>query len=117
MNVHSRSNAERCMLLSAWSSPCSRIITDPLRTPRCLCEEKGGTNVRIRILLALAALGLLSVSAQSANAASKSAHANIVNAQGTQIGTAKFSPAGAGVKVSVKVSQLTPGEHGIHVHA
>jgi len=73
--------------------------------------------LRIRIFVALAGLGLLSVSAQFANAAQKSAHANIVNAQGTQIGTAKFSPAGAGVKVSVKVSQLTAGEHGIHIHA
>ena len=73
--------------------------------------------MRIRTLLALAGLALLSASAQFANAATKAAHANIVNAQGTQIGTAKFSPAGTGVKVSVKVSQLTAGEHGIHVHA
>ncbi len=72
--------------------------------------------MRSRILLALAGLLTLAVFAQFANAASKSAHANIVNAQGTQIGTAKFTPAGQGVKVSVKVSQLTPGEHGIHVH-
>lgn len=73
--------------------------------------------MRTRILVALAGLGLLPFSVQFAYAAQKSAHANIVNAQGTQIGTAKFSPSGAGVRVSVKVSQLTPGEHGIHIHA
>jgi Cu-Zn family superoxide dismutase len=72
--------------------------------------------VRTRNILALAGLLAFSVSAHIANAASASAHANIVNAQGTQIGTAKLTPAGDGVKVSVKVSQLTPGEHGIHVH-
>jgi superoxide dismutase, Cu-Zn family len=76
----------------------------------------GGNTVRSRILLALAGLLSFSVAAQFANAASASAHANIVNAQGTQVGTAKLTPAGNGVKVSVKVSQLTPGEHGIHVH-
>jgi superoxide dismutase, Cu-Zn family len=72
--------------------------------------------VRSRNFLALAGLLSFSVTAQFANAASSSAHANIVNAQGTQVGTAKLTPAGNGVKVSVKLSQLTPGEHGIHVH-
>lgn len=72
--------------------------------------------MRSRILLALAGFLSFSVTAQFANAAASSAHANIVNAQGTQVGTAKLTPAGNGVKVSVKVSQLTPGEHGIHVH-
>ena len=72
--------------------------------------------MRSRILLALASLLSFSVAAQFANAATKSAHANFVNAQGTQIGTAKLTAAGQGVKVAVKVSQLTPGEHGIHVH-
>jgi len=72
--------------------------------------------VRYRILLALAALSSLCLSAQFSNAASNSAQAKILNAQGTQIGTAKLTSAGQGVKVSVKVSQLTPGEHGIHIH-
>lgn len=72
--------------------------------------------MRSRILLALAGLLSFSVVAQFANAATKSAHANIVNAQGTQIGSAKLTAAGQGVKVSLKVSQLTPGDHGIHVH-
>jgi superoxide dismutase, Cu-Zn family len=72
--------------------------------------------VRSRILLALAGLLSLSVTVPFANAASSAAHATIVNAQGTKIGTAKFTPSGQGVKVSVKVSQLTPGDHGIHIH-
>jgi Cu-Zn family superoxide dismutase len=49
--------------------------------------------------------------------ASKSAHADIVNAQGQNIGTAKIVPAKQGVKIEVSVSQLPPGKHGIHIHA
>lgn len=53
----------------------------------------------------------------AANAAGpKAAHAELKNAQGTTVGTAKFKSTANGVKVSVKVSQLTPGEHGIHIH-
>lgn len=69
-----------------------------------------------RILVALAGLVWFSVSGQMAKAAPKSAHADIVNAQGTKIGSAEITAAGQGVKISVKVSQLTPGEHGIHIH-
>jgi superoxide dismutase, Cu-Zn family len=46
----------------------------------------------------------------------KSAHADIKNAQGTKIGTAKITSTADGVKIALKVSQLTPGEHGIHIH-
>ena len=46
----------------------------------------------------------------------KSAHADIANGQGTKIGSAKITPTPGGVKISVTVSQLTPGEHGIHIH-
>jgi Cu-Zn family superoxide dismutase len=48
--------------------------------------------------------------------APKSAHANIVNAQGNKIGSAKITAAPNGVKIAVTVSDLTPGEHGIHIH-
>jgi superoxide dismutase, Cu-Zn family len=49
-------------------------------------------------------------------AAPQSAHADIVNSQGATIGHAKFTAASDGVKISVTVSQLAPGEHGIHIH-
>ena len=52
----------------------------------------------------------------AADDAPKSVHANIANAQGAQIGTAKITATPTGVKVAVNVSQLTPGEHGIHIH-
>jgi Cu-Zn family superoxide dismutase len=46
----------------------------------------------------------------------KSAHADIINAQGQKIGTAKILAANEGVKIEVNVSQLPPGNHGIHIH-
>lgn len=52
-----------------------------------------------------------------ANAAGpKAAHADIANAQGAKVGTAKISSTSGGVKITVTVSNLTPGEHGIHIH-
>jgi Cu-Zn family superoxide dismutase len=48
--------------------------------------------------------------------ATKSAHADLVNAQGAAVGHAKLTATGKGVRISVAVSQLVPGEHGIHIH-
>ena len=61
-------------------------------------------------------LALLVLAALPVHAASKTAHADLVNAQGATIGHAKFSSTSGGVKISVDVSQLTPGVHGIHIH-
>jgi len=58
----------------------------------------------------------LMFASMSGHAAPKSAHADIVNPQGATIGHAKFSATSGGVKVAVTVSQLAPGEHGIHIH-
>src|SRR5579862_5385718 len=48
--------------------------------------------------------------------APKAAHADIMNAQGTKVGSAKITATAKGVKFAVTVSDLTPGEHGIHIH-
>ena len=72
--------------------------------------------MRVRSLVRIA--GVLSFSAAVAASAAgpKAAHADIVNGQGAKIGTAKITSSGDGVKSAVKGSQLTPGEHGIHIH-
>ena len=72
--------------------------------------------MRLRMLLVIAGFLGFSAANQLASAAPKSAHADIVNAQGVKIGTAKITSTGQGVKIEVKVSQLPPGEHGIHIH-
>lgn len=67
---------------------------------------------KIAVLLAsFCATGALGQSA------AKSAHADIVNAQGQKIGVAKISAAKDGIKIEVDVSQLPPGTHGIHIHS
>jgi Cu-Zn family superoxide dismutase len=48
--------------------------------------------------------------------APKSAHADIVSAQGQKIGTARIVAARKGIKIEIHVSQLPPGVHGIHIH-
>ena len=48
--------------------------------------------------------------------APKSAHADLSNGQGAKVGTAKITSTAKGVKIEVSVSDLTPGEHGIHIH-
>ncbi len=50
-------------------------------------------------------------------ASGSEAHARLVDAQGKEVGSAKFAPAGDGVRVSVQVTGLTAGKHGFHVHA
>jgi Cu-Zn family superoxide dismutase len=72
--------------------------------------------MRFRILVAIAGLLCFSAAVPAVAAAPKSAHAKIVNAQGTSIGFAKITSTGQGVKIAVKVTELTPGEHGIHIH-
>jgi Cu-Zn family superoxide dismutase len=63
------------------------------------------------------ALVLVSLAtAGSAVAATKSAHADLVNAQGATVGHAKLTASSDGVRISVSVEQLTPGDHGIHIH-
>jgi len=72
--------------------------------------------MRFRIFLVIAVLLSLSAAVKMAAAAHNSAHADIVNTQGTKIGSAKITHYGQGVKIVVKVTQLPPGEHGIHIH-
>src|SRR5215469_11279702 len=53
----------------------------------------------------------------SAGFAQSEAHADIVNAQGKNIGTAAFRASGNGVRIDVNVSGPPPGTHGIHIHS
>jgi Cu-Zn family superoxide dismutase len=46
----------------------------------------------------------------------KTATAEIKDAKGQKVGEAKFKEANKSVQMSVKVMNLTPGVHGIHIH-
>lgn len=62
-------------------------------------------------------LGLSSTMAIAAAPAGKNAKATLVTADGKTVGEAHFSAARDGVAVHVMASGLTPGVHGIHLHA
>ncbi len=71
-------------------------------------------TMRTRLLALIPAFAL--AASPLAWPAPASAHADIVNERGVKIGTAQFAPSALGIRVAVKVSHLTPGEHGIHIH-
>ena len=50
-------------------------------------------------------------------AAQPSAKATLKNAEGADVGAARFASTKGGVRVQIQVANLPPGKHGIHVHA
>ena len=72
--------------------------------------------MHMRNLLLIPALLGFCAAAALADTAPKTAHANIMNAQGMQIGTAKLKAVKDGVQISVKFAGLSAGDHGIHIH-
>ena len=69
--------------------------------------------MRTRNFLAILAFLFRVLHARGRDSAPKSAHADILNAQGTKIGTARItSTSGGGVKIALKVEQLPPGALG-----
>jgi Cu-Zn family superoxide dismutase len=68
-------------------------------------------------LVTLTALALAGCATMGAPAGQR-ATADLKNAQGQSIGTATFAEQADGtVRVAVRTRGLTPGKHGIHVHA
>jgi Cu-Zn family superoxide dismutase len=67
-------------------------------------------------LFAAGALTLIVASSAPAQSAGQ-ASAELKDAKGKRVGTARFREARGGVVVSAQVSGLSPGLHAIHVHA
>lgn len=83
----------------------------------------GQRTRRVRFGAAACAVAMLGVSAGGSRSSAGDrgatrAHVELTNAAGKTVGVARFveTPSGA-VHVNVRVNGLTPGVHGIHVHA
>ena len=59
----------------------------------------------------------LVVSLALSTAAQKPVQVELRDGQGKMVGTAEMAPAPQGVNIRLNLANLTPGEHGIHIHS
>lgn len=70
-----------------------------------------------RIILTTAAAALLATGALAQEKAAPTARAALVGAGGEALGEATLTQGPAGVLIHLRVEGLTPGVHGLHLHA
>lgn len=70
-----------------------------------------------RIILTTAAAALLATGALAQDKAAPTAQAALVGADGEALGEASLTQGPAGVLIHLRVEGLTPGAHGLHLHA
>jgi Cu-Zn family superoxide dismutase len=82
-----------------------------------LARRLAALEVAMRKMLLAVTVGCVVGSIPLVAAAAPSARATLRDAQGKEVGTATLTPGDGGVKIAVRVSGVSPGLHGFHVHA
>lgn len=74
-------------------------------------------NLGLRVLVTCVTIGAGGATLADGHAAPKIATAELMDVAGETIGHATFTQGAGGVLIHIKVDGLTPGKHGLHLHA